>query len=634
MQPGRTKRPRRKVVPSSDSGAPEDACAESVSDVDDTRRSGVVTDFLVYHPDHRVQFHLHVCNLGGQNGHAVKLSPVLIPEPQKTLVLKVSLMSTIHVEATSQIFSVYHPDHRVQFHLHVCNLVGQNGHAVKLSPVLIPEPQKTLVLKVSLLSTIHVEAGSSLFLVCHPDHRIQLHLHVCNLGGQNGHAVKLSPVLIPEPQKTLVLKVSLMSTIHIEAGSSQIFLVYHPDHRVQFHLHVCNLGGQNGHAVKLSPVLIPEPQKTLVLKVSLLSTIHVEAGSSHIFLMYHPDHRVQLHLHVCNLGGQNGHAVKLSPVLIPEPQKTLCAESVSDVDDTRRSGVVTDFFGVPSRSQGSAPSARVQPGRTKRPRRKIVPSSDSGALEDACAESVSDVDDTRRSGVVTEFFGVPSRSATLQPGKSKRLHRKIVLSFEFGASEDACDVNVSDVEDARGRGQRVPTTKRRLSRTQEAAVPPETTGWRSMTSEPAPTAFMTSSCTPQLEAHVNALLSAYTTGGSTACRAQLAELPEFPADDSLSNLPREFEDAVRMLIYDRVNSDAALQVRQDLADTMLYPLAVLLHASAAAEGLPVVFFIDLFHTILNSVLHKSSHVKMGRWESKAVFGGWAPRMLEKGSPQE
>ena len=137
-----------------------------------------------------------------------------------------------------------------------------------------------------------------------------------------------------------------------------------------------------------------------------------------------------------------------------------------------------------------------------------------------------------------------------------------------------------------------------------------------MTSEPAPTAFITSSCTPQLEAHVNALLLTDTTGGSTR-QAQLAELPEFPVDDFLSNLPREFEYAVRMLIYDRVTSDAALQIRQDLADTMLYPKAVLLHASAAAEGLPAVFFLDVFHTILNSVLHKSSHVKMGRWESKS-----------------
>ena len=232
-----------------------------------------------------------------------------------------------------------------------------------------------------------------------------------------------------------------------------------------------------------------------------MSTIHVEAGSSQIFLVYHPDHRVQFHQQLCHLGSQNGCAVKLSPVLILEPQNTD-------------------------------------------------------------------------------------------------------------------DVNVSDAEDVRGRCQRLPTTNRRLSRTQEAVVPPETTGRRSMTSEPAPTAFMKSFCAPQLEAHVNALLFACTTGGSTACRAQLAELPEFPADDSLSNLPREFEDAVRMLIYDRVTSDAALQVRQDLADTMLYP-AVLLHASAAAEGLPVVFNIDVFHTILNSVLHKSSHVKMGRWESKS-----------------
>ena len=146
----------------------------------------------------------------------------------------------------------------------------------------------------------------------------------------------------------------------------------------------------------------------------------------------------------------------------------------------------------------------------------FVSSSDSGAPEAACAESVSDVDHTRRSGVVTEFFGVSSRSqgsvpsAILPPGKSERLYRKIVPSSDSGAPEHGCDVNVSDAEDVRGRCQRLPTTNRRLSRTQEAAVPPETTGRRSMTSEPTPTAFMKSSCAQQFEAHVNA----YTTGGT------------------------------------------------------------------------------------------------------------------------
>ena len=242
----------------------------------------------------------------------------------------------------------------------------------------------------------------------------------------------------------------------------------------KFHQHVCNLGGQNGHAVKLSPVLIPELQKTLVLKVSLMSTTHVEAGSSQNFLVSHPDHRVHFHQQLCHLGSPNGFTVKLSPVLNLEPQNT-------DV-----------------------------------------------------------------------------------------MSMCLMLRMLAGGASD-CQQRTGDSE--------------------EAAVQPETTGRRSVTSEPAPIAFMKSSCAPQLEVHVNALLFAYTTGGSTACRAQLAELPEIPADDSLSYLPREFEDVVGMFMYDRVTSDAALQVRHNHTDTMLYPLAVLLHASAAAEGLPVVFFI-------------------------------------------
>ena len=49
---------------------------------------------------------------------------------------------------------------------------------------------------------------------------------------------------------------------------------------------------------------------------------------------------------------------------------------------------------------------------------------------------------------------------------------------------------------------------------------------------------------------------------------------------------------------------------------MVYPACVLFLASARACGIPPVFFIDTFHTLLSSILNKHYHVKMGRWKSK------------------
>ena len=82
---------------------------------------------------------------------------------------------------------------------------------------------------------------------------------------------------------------------------------------------------------------------------------------------------------------------------------------------------------------------------------------------------------------------------------------------------------------------------------------------------------------------------------------------------NLEGLAVEFDRAVHMLCHDEVNSVAALQVRPCLIETMVYPLLVLLQATALSQGIPTVFFVDVLHAVCNAVFHKTYHVQMGRW---------------------
>ncbi|MCP4243202.1 MAG: hypothetical protein GY772_21820, partial [bacterium] len=119
----------------------------------------------------------------------------------------------------------------------------------------------------------------------------------------------------------------------------------------------------------------------------------------------------------------------------------------------------------------------------------------------------------------------------------------------------------------------------------------------------------------RLERDVEELLRRYVK--KQDCRQFLRSLPLFAPDDDLKSLVSELDQAVRMLTADQVNSTAALQVRPCLTKTMVYPLLVLMQATAASQGIPVVFFIDVFHGVINSVFNKKYHVRMGRWMSKS-----------------
>ena len=120
--------------------------------------------------------------------------------------------------------------------------------------------------------------------------------------------------------------------------------------------------------------------------------------------------------------------------------------------------------------------------------------------------------------------------------------------------------------------------------------------------------------------HAKELVKIYLRGGLdrvAQCKKFLADLPLFSVDTSLADIASEFDTAVRILTSDHVNSAAALQVRTRVADTATYPLLVLLEATALAEAIPSVFFVDQLHTLLHSLLNSSLHVRLGRWKSKS-----------------
>ena len=57
-----------------------------------------------------------------------------------------------------------------------------------------------------------------------------------------------------------------------------------------------------------------------------------------------------------------------------------------------------------------------------------------------------------------------------------------------------------------------------------------------------------------------------------------------------------------------------------------------MHATAASQGTPVVFFVDVLHAVINSVFNKNYHVKVGQWASKRADTGGPANIGEGKSP--
>ena len=123
-----------------------------------------------------------------------------------------------------------------------------------------------------------------------------------------------------------------------------------------------------------------------------------------------------------------------------------------------------------------------------------------------------------------------------------------------------------------------------------------------------------------LERDARHLLELFEGGGVGGCRQFLSELPSFqpqgcavPVDAAASGWYAELAD----LCEDNVNGATAMQVQPFLGDTGLYPLLVLLQASSWATDMPLVFYVDMVHALVGSVLHKELFVHLnGRWKTK------------------
>ena len=101
-----------------------------------------------------------------------------------------------------------------------------------------------------------------------------------------------------------------------------------------------------------------------------------------------------------------------------------------------------------------------------------------------------------------------------------------------------------------------------------------------------------------LERDARHLLELFEGGGVGGCRQFLSELPAFsrravPVDAAASGWCAELAD----LCEDNVNGATAMQVQ--------------------ATDMPLVFYVDMVHALVGSVLHKELYVHLnGRWKTK------------------
>ncbi len=118
----------------------------------------------------------------------------------------------------------------------------------------------------------------------------------------------------------------------------------------------------------------------------------------------------------------------------------------------------------------------------------------------------------------------------------------------------------------------------------------------------------------------------------------LEELPLFVKEqsepDSVSQCAKDSHVAIDSLCTDAVNSHAALEVRPYVADAHVYPLVILMEATAIATGTPMLFLLDTVDALVNSIFHKELSVQLGRWLSKSRHWTLATRSVGEGKSRE
>ena len=111
----------------------------------------------------------------------------------------------------------------------------------------------------------------------------------------------------------------------------------------------------------------------------------------------------------------------------------------------------------------------------------------------------------------------------------------------------------------------------------------------------------------EFENAVNQLLAAYASGSSEGCAQQLRGLPLFSCETTSptwGDMCARLRASVQDYASQRITAAAAVQLAAPLWRTTFFPLAVLFEAWSRTTGLPTIFYIDSFYSLLGSLLNK------------------------------
>ena len=125
------------------------------------------------------------------------------------------------------------------------------------------------------------------------------------------------------------------------------------------------------------------------------------------------------------------------------------------------------------------------------------------------------------------------------------------------------------------------------------------------------------------------------TADNTGTRAKefLKTLPLYVDENHeppgrLELIEDRFDQALRHLVRNTINCRAALTCLVYLGDTMPYPFAVLFEACAVSTSCPAVFVADTVYGLANSLFHRESCIRFGRWKTRSRY--WMVGTANKG----
>lgn len=130
----------------------------------------------------------------------------------------------------------------------------------------------------------------------------------------------------------------------------------------------------------------------------------------------------------------------------------------------------------------------------------------------------------------------------------------------------------------------------------------------------------------KLRNHAASLLQAYLHGD--CIKAFLRDLPLYQPGVALNDCIAKFRCAVQTLLQENISSAAAMQTTPLLAETTCYPFAVMVMAESMASATPVALLLDTVVSVLHSLVNKSFHLNLGRWENKSRY--WVVGTAETG----